>query len=382
MRRLVLLAAMCAASPAFAGEPAKDISAKIDAISARLGLPPGEPADAHPAAPAASGKPASATDAKSGRGMADAQADKAKRGDPLLPAGKATLPPLDLTPKKPVRHWTPDFRRRDVEYLGQWVPIYVGVGFATPVTFPRPIQSIKILHGDELGLAAKFVPGLSSYNFVARTEAVNTQIIATAKDGHQYLLLARDGNRVDAHGRIDAGGVLLIERRDPPKEGIDLNDLASWEKYGAGTLNTRQRITRLLVAMYKKEPVRGYKVLNFKGKVLASDPIMQIHLIRVWHKPNARNAIDGIEYWIYNKSDNPIALIPQYVKRALGVDGDFAISYPKDSILPHDYMPVLVVQRMTEAKKPLEEVPVDLNLMLEDVRDKYRYKKAMEQGQP
>ena len=37
-------------------------------------------------------------------------------------------------------------------------------------------------------------------------------------------------------------------------------------------------------------------------------------------------------------------------------------------------MPVLVVQRMAEGKKTLEEVPADLNLMLDDVMEQIKAK--------
>jgi len=63
------------------------------------------------------------------------------------------------------------------------------------------------------------------------------------------------------------------------------------------------------------------------------------------------------------------------VKKALNIEGDFAISYKKDTILPRDYMPIYVVQRMPEGKKPLEEVPVDLNLMMDDVRTEAKVKR-------
>lgn len=328
---------------------ADEIEDKVNAISARIGLPPIEDAmiEGTP-----SSSPYSAVN------------------DPLMPV----IEEVNIPAPKPKVSWQPDYRLRDVEYLGQWVDIFVGEGYATPVTFPKPIAFIKIVRGEMLGLTNKFKPGLRHYNFIPRQEDVDTQVIVTAKDGTQYNLLFKDGKHPAAHNLIDAGGVRLLERRDPPKEGINLDDLASWEKYGAGTLSTRERIQRLLVAMYKKEKVSGYTVLNYGGKVVASDPMMQFHLIRVWHKPDARHPIDGIEYWIYNKTDNPISIIPQMLKKALVVDGDFAIHYDRDTILPHDYMPVLVVQRLPEGKKTLEEVPADLNLMLDDVMEQIKAK--------
>jgi len=308
---------------------------RINAISARVGLPAMESPSANPV-----------------NDPMTPMIDEVDIGVPI-PTGKVD--------------WEPNYRMRDVSYLGQWITVFVGEGFATPVFFPKPIASIKVMRQEELGLSNMFKAGLKSYNFVALSSEVNTQVIVQAKDGSQYFLLVKDGSAPEAHGSIDAGGVRIVERRDSPKEGIDLDELAAWENYGAGMLSTRQRMERLLIAMYKKEKVSGYTVLNFKGKVVARDPMMQFHLIRVWHKADAKHPMDGIEYWIQNRSDSPISIIPQMLKKALVVDGDFAIHYEKDTILPRDYMPVFVVQRMAEGKKPLEEVPTDLNLMADDV---------------
>jgi len=164
------------------------------------------------------------------------------------------------TPPKP--KWTPDYNRRDIQYMGQWLPIFVGEGIAVPVIFPKPIVAMSIVHADQIGLAGPFVPGFVQYEFQAKQSSVSTQIIVTAEDGTKYNLLAYDGAKKVAHGRVDAGGVLLMEQRNPSLQGVNLDDMASWEMNAAGTLKMRTRMTRLLVAMYKKENVSGYKVLK------------------------------------------------------------------------------------------------------------------------
>jgi len=308
--------------------------------------------------------------------------------DALQPGNDAMMPnpsnpevkpqlfsPNTSTYNPPKPKWTPNYNRRDIQYMGQWLPIFVGEGIAVPVIFPKPIVAMNIVHADQLGLAGPFVPGQVQYEFQAKQSSVSTQIIVTAEDGTKYNLLAYDGAKKVAHGKVDAGGVLLMEQRNPSLEGVNLDDMASWELNAAGTLKMRTRMTRLLVAMYKKENVSGYKVLNFKGRILSEDPILRVHLIRMWHKPAAKHPTDGMVLWFYNKSKQPISIIPQYVKKALNIEGDFAINYEKDTILPHDYMPIYVVQRMPEGKKPLEEVPVDLNLMMEDVRTEAKVKR-------
>lgn len=269
---------------------------------------------------------------------------------------------------KPVQLYQPDFNRRDIEYLGQWVEIHVGKGFAVPVHFPKPIASMSVVHASQVSLAEAFVSGVKTLNFIAKEKVVNTQVIAKAMDGTFYNLILKDPLSADSQGRlkVDAGGVFLLERRDAPKEGVDLNSLESWEKYGAGNLNTRNRISKLLVAMTKKENVSGYKVLNYKGKVIAEDPMLRIHLVRVYHRAGQRYALTGSVFYYYNKTEEMMALIPSRIKRAHNLEGDFAINYEKDTIMPHSYMPVYIVNRLAEGKKPLEQEPVDLDMMLKD----------------
>ena len=369
MRRMALaLACLLAALPALAagagrqGADAFDLDQRIRQISNRMGAKVPPPA---PKPPEKKDAPAQPPEAR----PTPARAPEAEAAPPPVPP---SVLPSARRPAAPKRRWKPDFRTRDIPYMGQWVDVFVGRGYMTTIHFPKPIAAIVLSKQGEIGLAEPFKPGLTTYIFKPVSDRVDVQIVATARDGTQYMLHALDGNQPAAHGRINAGLVRLIEKREPPRRGIPLDELDSWSRYGAGALKAQKRMARLLAAMIEKENVSGYRVLNFRGKVIAEDPFVRMHLVRIWHQDDAVHPLDGIEVWLHNISPQAVALVPARIKAAFHVEGDFMIHYAHDVVLPGDYERIYIVTRLAESRRPLDEVPVDINLNLDDIRQELR----------
>ena len=138
MRRLIILTSLTLLSPALA--TADNVEDRINAISARLGIEQALPAMEDTPAPNMHMHMQATPQAETGT------------TDPLMPM----INEYDIPPQRPTgtykASWQPDYRIRDVEYLGQWITVFVGEGYATPVSFPKSISSIKIVKGEQLGL--------------------------------------------------------------------------------------------------------------------------------------------------------------------------------------------------------------------------------------